>query len=262
MFSKNGHIGCTRSHKQCALKHTVFIAIFFLLSFLLSGCIAKNEVEVTLKNPYKNSQATTLNATVSNVQIVNNQIIITGSNLNSVTDFKIKQGPTTTVLAIESKTSTTIIANTISNVSFATEKLFDFILSNASGAATYQVSFTMLNGTITAAHLSSMGATKGQVMKYNGTSWVPSSLTNAQTYLGTWNATSNSPDLTSPSSTPGDYYIVSTAGTLNSVSYAVGDWIISDGYNWQKVANSSVVVSTFNGRRGLVTLQPSDYVSL
>jgi hypothetical protein len=235
-----------------------FFCIFIQLAFL-SSCITKSHIDIVIKNK---SNIESLNINVSNVQVVNHQIIITGTNLNNVTKFKIKDGATITDLQIESKSNTSIVANTISNISFTVGTIFDFILSNANAASTFQVTFTNTNNSITAAMFTSMGATKGQVMKYNGTSWVASSITNAQTYLGTWDAITNLPDLTSPSSTPGDYYIVSGPGTFNSISFSAGDWIISDGYNWQKVANSAVVVSTFNGRRGIVTLQPSDYVTL
>jgi hypothetical protein len=226
---------------------------------LFSGCLQKSRIDIVLSSKNKLS---VLNANLANVQIINHQIILTGTNFNNVTDFKIKNGSTTTNLQIESKSDTSIIANTLSNVNFAIGTIFDFVLSNANGATAFQVAFTNTNNSITASMLTSMGATKGQIMKYNGSTWVPSSITNAQTYLGTYDATANNPDLASPSVTPGDYYIVSVAGSLNSIPYLVGDWIISDGYNWQKVANSAVVVSTYNGRRGMVTTTPSDYILL
>src|SRR5690349_10492467 len=62
------------------------------------------------------------------------------------------------------------------------------------------------------------------------------------TYKGTWNASTNSPTLVSSVGTPGDYYIVSVAGTtnLNGISeWAVGDWaIFSSTGVWQKIDNS------------------------
>ena len=80
-------------------------------------------------------------------------------------------------------------------------------------------------------------------------------------YLGTWNASTNSPTLASsvgPSS-PGSYYVVSTSGTtnLNGISdWTVGDWVIWSGSVWQKleggattvtVATTNVVGGTANG---------------
>lgn len=87
----------------------------------------------------------------------------------------------------------------------------------------------------------------------------PSSAPN--NYLGTWNASTNSPTLASsvgPSS-PGSYYVVSVAGTttLNGISdWTVGDWVIWSGSVWQKleggattvtVATTNVVGGTANG---------------
>jgi hypothetical protein len=132
---------CDEKNWQRNCHHSIKHIAFLVICFFLSGCIAKNYITVTFypkKIPF--------NITVSKIQIINNQLVITGTNLNTVSSFNIKEESITSALQIESKTSTSIIANIISNVSFASEKLFDFILSNASGEATYQVSFTMLNG--------------------------------------------------------------------------------------------------------------------
>ncbi|MDO9182966.1 MAG: tail fiber domain-containing protein [Bacteriovorax sp.] len=233
--------------------------VMLLTLFILTSCIGANNLQIAIKNPKQLNSAV---ISVANVQLISNQVVITGTNLNEVSGFKIVNGGATTNLVIESKSATSIVANTLSNVTFAAGVVFDFVLSTATASSTFQVTFSMSNNSITAAMLTSMGATTGQIMKYNGAAWVPSTITNAQTYLGTWSAAGNSPNITSPSSTPGDYYIVSSAGTLSGITYAIGDWIISDGYNWQKVANSAVVVSTFNGRRGTVTLVPGDYATL
>ena len=54
-------------------------------------------------------------------------------------------------------------------------------------------------------------------------------------YDGTWDASTNTPTLNNPpaGSTKGDYYVVSVAGTQFSLSFAVGDWIISNGTAWE-----------------------------
>jgi hypothetical protein len=65
--------------------------------------------------------------------------------------------------------------------------------------------------------------------------------TTSNSYQGTWNASTNSPTLTSSVGTLGYYYVVSTAGstTLNGIStWAVGDWAVYNGSAWQKVAAS------------------------
>ena len=70
----------------------------------------------------------------------------------------------------------------------------------------------------------------------------------AVNYLGTWNASTNTPTLVSGVGTKGGYYIVSVAGTttLDGISlWSVGDWAVFNGTVWQKVNGSSN--EAFNG---------------
>ena len=76
------------------------------------------------------------------------------------------------------------------------------------------------------------------------------------TYQGTWDASINSPALTSSVGTKGYYYVVSVAGStnLNGVtSWNLGDWAIFNGSTWEKVDNTDAVVSV-NGFTGAVSL--------
>jgi hypothetical protein len=66
----------------------------------------------------------------------------------------------------------------------------------------------------------------------------PSGVTGALNYKGTWNASTNSPTLTSSVGTNGDYYVVSVAGSTNldgTTLWGVGDWAAFNGSIWQKV---------------------------
>jgi hypothetical protein len=79
-------------------------------------------------------------------------------------------------------------------------------------------------------------------------------------YQGTWNASTNTPTLTSGVGTKGYYYIVSVAGTTNLdgiTDWNIGDWAIYDGTAWQQVDNTDAVVSV-NGFTGAVSLTTSD----
>jgi hypothetical protein len=79
-------------------------------------------------------------------------------------------------------------------------------------------------------------------------------------YQGTWNASTNTPTLTSSVGTQGHYYVVSVAGStnLNGITdWALGDWAIFNGTVWQKVDNTDAVISV-NGQTGIVTLTTSD----
>jgi len=67
------------------------------------------------------------------------------------------------------------------------------------------------------------------------------------TYQGAWNASTNTPTLTSGVGTNGYYYVVSVAGTttLNGVSlWSVGDWAIFNGTTWQKLDGSNTEAFT------------------
>jgi hypothetical protein len=79
-------------------------------------------------------------------------------------------------------------------------------------------------------------------------------------YKGTWNAATNTPGLVNPPDalSKGDYYVVSAAGTQFGLSFAVGDWIISNGTAWEKVDLTDAVSSVF-GRTGAVVGVSTDY---
>jgi hypothetical protein len=82
----------------------------------------------------------------------------------------------------------------------------------------------------------------------------------ALVYQGTWNATTNTPTLTSSVGNKGDYYYVSVAGTtnLNGITdWQVGDLALFNGSVWQKIDNTDAVLSV-NGQTGVVVLGPND----
>jgi len=79
-------------------------------------------------------------------------------------------------------------------------------------------------------------------------------------YQGTWNASTNTPTLTSSTGTKGYYYVVSVAGTTNLdgiTDWQVGDWAVFNGSTWQKIDNTDAVTSV-NGYTGTVVLTQPD----
>jgi hypothetical protein len=82
---------------------------------------------------------------------------------------------------------------------------------------------------------------------------LPDSVVGQVEYKGTWNASTNTPTLPSASGVKGNYYVVSVAGVYQTVDYEIGDWIISNGTQWEKVDNSDKV-SSVNGATGVVVL--------
>ena len=91
-------------------------------------------------------------------------------------------------------------------------------------------------------------------------SQLPSAVLGALSYQGTWNASTNTPTLTSSVGTKGYYYVVSVAGStnLNGITdWQVGDWAVYNGTAWQKVDNTDAVTSV-NGYTGTVVLTAAD----
>lgn len=82
----------------------------------------------------------------------------------------------------------------------------------------------------------------------------------ALVYKGTWNASTNTPTLTSGVGNKGDYYVVSVAGTTNLdgiTDWQVNDIAVFNGSAWQKIDNTDAVLSV-NGQTGTVVLTASD----
>jgi hypothetical protein len=229
-----------------------------MLLVLLTACNGKNatQVEVDIKHPRP------LETNLDSVQIINDKLVINGSGFSSITKVEMTGTGTSGSFSIESVSANKIVAYASSAAMIAVGKSLNLLIGNAEAQSTYQISFDLDDHSVTAQKLHHMGATSGQVLKYNGTTWVPSSLPASQMFLGAFDAANNNPDLSVPSNTPGDYFIVSDAGTFGGINYGVGDWIISDGSNWQKISNPQPMVHSFQNRTGAVVLTPGDYVSL
>jgi hypothetical protein len=80
----------------------------------------------------------------------------------------------------------------------------------------------------------------------------------ALTYLGTWNASTNTPTLTSSVGLANNYYVVSVAGTTNLngiTNWQVGDWAIFNGSVWERIeggASESFANLTVTGTGNIV----------
>ena len=91
-------------------------------------------------------------------------------------------------------------------------------------------------------------------------SQLPAAVLGALSYQGTWNASTNTPTLTSSTGTKGYYYVVNVAGStnLNGITdWVIGDWAVYNGSAWQKVDNTDAVTSV-NGYTGTVVLTAAD----
>jgi phage-related tail fiber protein len=83
----------------------------------------------------------------------------------------------------------------------------------------------------------------------------------AVVYQGVWNASTNSPALTSSVGTKGQYYKVSVAGSTSidgHASWLIGDTIIFNGSTWDKLDGLDSQVSSVFGRVGAVVMTTAD----
>jgi len=211
------------------------------------------------------------------------------------------QGPTGTAATISVGSTTTGAAGTsasVTNVGTSSAAVFNFTIprgdtgaTGATGAtgsaATIAVGTTTTtapgtSATVTNSGTSSAavfnfgiprgagvvaGGTTGQVLTKASstdydTTWT--TITGGLNYQGSWNASTNSPTLTSSVGTNGYYYVVSVSGStnLNGITdWVVGDWAIFNGTIWQKIDQTNLVTSVA-GRTGAVVLSNTDISGL
>lgn len=86
----------------------------------------------------------------------------------------------------------------------------------------------------------------GKFLTTNGSSLSWAQVAGGLSYQGTWNASTNTPTLTSGVGSNGYYYVVATAGStnLNGITdWQIGDWLLFNGTAWQKIDQSELVTS-------------------
>ncbi|MCR9203773.1 MAG: hypothetical protein NXH75_04285, partial [Halobacteriovoraceae bacterium] len=243
-------------------------AILVFLTLIAFVSCNKSQVEVDFDRPSKTpagSSAPNPTIVVSNVDVVSNQLVITGTKLDTATSVRVT-GPSgfDETFAIESQSDSSLVANSLSNLAIITNGLFDLIISNAYGAATYSITFDLQDGQVTAAKLNDMGASAGDVLTFDGSNWGPAPLTGL-TYQGTFDANSVA-DQTTTGAAAGHYYIVTNAGSrdpdgaLNGNNFSIGDWAVYNGATsqWDKVVGTNDVASVA-GKTGVVTLSWADF---
>lgn len=225
--------------------------ILFVI-FICTGCVpGKSDIAIKIN---KKSDVSIPKASVSSVQIINNQLVISGVSLSKVSNVKVSGHSLNEVFSIESQTATKIIANSVRAFSFDVSKVFSLILSDANASATFQIDFSLCHSTLGGAGFDCSTPANNDVLVYDqgSNTWMPRALEGIS-YKGTWDANTVEPI----STTVGHYYIVNVA---NPPTYQVGDWIIWDGASYDIVAHSAAGgVSTVFGRSGAVIAVEGDY---
>lgn len=234
----------------------IILAVFLIL---IASC---QPGKITVTYGKKNAFNSSVAPLVKGASFQNNQLILNGKNLNGVETAK-AVGSVGHDFIITAQSPTQIVLDVESAFSFLVGESFDLILSSAHGSSTFPMSFELKNGQVTAAKLHHMGASSGQILKFNGTSWAPASMTSNQIYAGTYNASTDSPDIRSSGATQGTYYIVTAAGTQNfglgTTNFDLGDWVMFNGAEWEKIPVGHNTVFSFNSRQGSVTPLAGDY---
>lgn len=206
---------------------------------------------------------------VTNVSALN--ITTTGTNITS----SVSNPTTTPVITLNIPTASASNRGALSSADWSTfnskQSSGNYITSltgeasaSGPGAASITLSTTAVTGkvltglsTITGSSISSTDSILSAFGKIQNQI---NALVGGNIYKGTWNASTNSPTLVSSVGTNGWYYIVNVAGStnLNGIStWAIGDWAIFNGSTWQKVNNSTGVIS-INSQSGVVTLTTND----
>ena len=188
-------------------------------------------------------------------------VIITNSGTTSaaVFNFTIPRGDTGATGATGATgTAATIAVGTTTTLSPGSSATV--ANSGTSGAAVFNFGIPRGAGV-------NSGGTTGQVLtKVSGTDYDTTwtTITGALVYQGSWNASTNTPTLTSSVGTSGYYYVVSVTGStnLNGITdWVIGDWAIFNGTIWQKIDQTNLVTSVA-GRTGAIVLANTDISGL
>ena len=169
------------------------------------------------------------------------------------------QGPQGTAATVTAGTTTTGLAGTnaiVTNSGTSSAAVFDFTIPRGDTGATGATGAGVAVGGTTGQFLQ-----KASNANYD-TTWA--TITGTLVYQGSWNASTNTPTLTSSVGTNGYYYVVGTSGStnLNGITdWVVGDWAIFNGSVWQKIDNTDLV-SSVNGQTGVVVLGAADVGAL
>ena len=93
-------------------------------------------------------------------------------------------------------------------------------------------------------------------------SQLPDSVLGNVKFMGTWNASTNTPELVEGNEEDnGHYYIVDVPGSQFGFDFDAGDWVINSNGSWSKVDNVDAVKSV-NGKDGIVELVIEDIPNL
>ena len=232
----------------------------------------------TLTNKTISGSSNTL-SNIGNASLTNSSVTFNGTSvalgssgtITAVNPYALTIGTGLSGTSYDGAGAVTVaIANTgVSANTYGSASAVPVFAVNAQGQITsvtntsIAISYTAVSGLGTAATLNA-GVANGVATLDSGgqvpLTQLPTAIQGALNYQGSWNASTNTPTLTSSVGTKGYFYIVSVAGTtnLNGITdWQVGDWAVFNGSIWQKIDNTDAV-SSVNGYTGAVVLSYSD----
>jgi hypothetical protein len=139
------------------------------------------------------------------------------------------------------------------------------VITNGGGTSQYVLDTLASLQTQITNLIPSQTGNSGKFLTTNGSALSWASVAGGLTYQGTWNASTNTPTLTSSVGTNGYYYIVATAGStnLNGITdWQIGDWLMFNGSVWQKIDQSDVVQSITSADASIVVTTTGSTVDL
>ena len=235
--------------------------ITLVILFILASCVAEdNTLTLTMKGKAAGS--------VQYVAFDNGQIILSGSLLSEVQTVKlIGEDGFSESLSIESSSDNSLVVNMERVASLALDGVFSLVISDAFGSTSFPITFELTDGSVTSPKIHDMGASSGDVLQFDGSTWGPAPIADSGlSFQAAFDATSIIDQTTL---TPEDrhFYVVTTAGTNDpdgantSISWNLGDWAV---YNkttlsWDQIPATSSVTSVFGRANGAIVAEAGDY---
>jgi plastocyanin len=195
---------------------------------------------------------TASNSVLGGVKVDGTTVTINGSGVitsNYIT-YSLPSASTVTLGGVKVDGATiTINGSGVITANYSTYTLPTASNSVLGGVKVDASSVTIASGVISVPAVATIGQNNG-IATLDGTgklntSQIPSSLTGAVVYKGTWNASTNSPTLANGTGTQGNEYAVSVGGTVNfgagNITFSAGDFVIYSGTVWQQIPGASAV---------------------
>jgi len=235
------------------------IKIKILLTSLLFGlaCLTScsyEKINISLNPKYQKSNK---RISLNKVLMTNESLEISGDNLDLIQNIKLRKGSieySTTIFLI-SKHKLHLKMATV--IDFISNDILSLVISTANAQSTYSFNFSLCNSLLNNKQIDcTINPINNDVLTFDANldKWVTKNIAGLN-YLGLYDMSSGS---LPPPANPGDYYIVSSPGSIGAVNFLNGDWVIYSASGiWEKYLNSGV--SSVFGRMGSIAAQKNDY---